>query len=83
MLEQTQPGRAAEDPTRLLSPREAEVLEFASLGLTNAQIATRLKVTVHGVKFHLSGIYRKLRVTNRTEAVGVYLRASAPEEQSS
>lgn len=77
MLEQTQPGRVAEDPIGLLSPREAEVLEFASLGLTNAQIAARLKVTVHGVKFHLSAIYRKFGVTNRTEAVGVYLRASA------
>jgi DNA-binding NarL/FixJ family response regulator len=58
-----------------LSTREGEVLEAASLGLTNAQIAARLSVTVHAVKFHLAGIYRKLGVGNRTEAVGVYLRA--------
>lgn len=67
---------------RLLSPREAEVLEVASLGLTNAQIAAKLNVSVHGVKFHLSAIYRKFRVTNRTEAVGMYLRASTAEERS-
>jgi DNA-binding CsgD family transcriptional regulator len=59
-----------------LSPREAEVLEAASLGLTNAEIGARLRVSVHAVKFHLAGIYRKLAVTNRTEAVGVYLRGA-------
>ena len=60
-----------------LSPREAQVLENASLGLTNEQVAARLGVTVHAVKFHLASIYRKLEVANRTEAAGVYLRASA------
>jgi DNA-binding CsgD family transcriptional regulator len=48
---------------------------MASLGLTNWQIASRLQVTVHAVKFHLAGIYRKLGVTNRTEAAVAYLRA--------
>jgi len=59
-----------------LSPREAEVLENASLGLTNEQVAARLHVTVHAVKFHLASIYRKLEVPNRTEAARVYLGAS-------
>lgn len=45
------------------------MLDLASLGLTNAQIAARLSVTVHAVKFHLAGVYRKLHVGNRTEAV--------------
>jgi DNA-binding CsgD family transcriptional regulator len=63
------------DPRSVLSPRELEVLEMASLGLTNWQIGARLQVTVHAVKFHLAGIYRKLGVTNRTEAAVVYLRA--------
>jgi DNA-binding CsgD family transcriptional regulator len=58
-----------------LSPREAEVLECAALGLTNLQIAKRLEVTVHAVKFHLASVYRKLGVANRTEAVVVALRA--------
>jgi amino acid adenylation domain-containing protein len=37
-------------------------------GLTNAQVAARLDVTVHAVKFHLSHIYQKLGVSNRTAA---------------
>jgi len=52
------------------------VLEETSLGLTNEQVAARLEVTVHAVKFHLAAIYRKLDVANRTEAVAFYLRAA-------
>jgi DNA-binding CsgD family transcriptional regulator len=57
-----------------LSPRETEVLSVASEGLTNEQIAARLNVTAHAVKFHLSSVYRKLGVQNRTEAVVEFLR---------
>lgn len=66
------------EPLATLSPRELEVLEMAARGLTNAQIAKRLFVTVHAVKFHLAGIYRKLGVGNRTEAAVMYLRAGGP-----
>lgn len=52
------------------------MLERAARGLTNSQIARELGVTVHAVKFHLAAVYRKLGVTNRTEAAGVYLRAA-------
>jgi DNA-binding CsgD family transcriptional regulator len=65
------------DPRSLLSPRELEVLEMASLGLTNSEIGGRLHVSVHAVKFHLAGVYRKLGVANRTEAAVLYLRASS------
>jgi DNA-binding CsgD family transcriptional regulator len=51
------------------------MLELVALGLTNAQIATRLGVSVHGVKFHLASVFRKLGVVNRTEAVVIYLRS--------
>lgn len=54
-----------------------EVLERASEGLTNSEIAARLDVTSHAVKFHLSSVYRKLGVANRTEAVVEYLRLGA------
>jgi DNA-binding NarL/FixJ family response regulator len=57
-----------------LSRREREVLEFASRGLTNGQMASRLDVSTHAVKFHLASIYRKLGVANRTEAAVAYLR---------
>jgi DNA-binding CsgD family transcriptional regulator len=67
--------RAPRDLASVLSPRETEVLDLASLGLTNQQIALRLRVTIHAVKFHLAAIYRKLGVSNRTTAVGLYLRS--------
>jgi amino acid adenylation domain-containing protein len=51
-----------------LTPRETEVLGLIALGLTNAEAAERLQVSVHAVKFHLSHIYGKLGVSNRTEA---------------
>jgi DNA-binding CsgD family transcriptional regulator len=56
-----------------LSRREAAVLGLASIGLTNAEIAERLGLSVHAVKFHLGGVYRKLGVSNRTMAARFYL----------
>ena len=50
------------------STREIEVLELASQGMTNPQIARRLELSVHAIKFHLASIYRKLGAANRTEA---------------
>jgi DNA-binding NarL/FixJ family response regulator len=50
------------------STREIEVLQLASLGMTNPQIASRLELSVHAIKFHLASIYRKLGAANRTEA---------------
>jgi len=44
--------------------------------MTNRQIASSLRVTVHAVKFHLASIYRKLDVHNRTEAVVAFLSAT-------
>jgi DNA-binding NarL/FixJ family response regulator len=57
-----------------LSERERAVLEMVATGLTNAQMAERMKLTVHAVKFHLASIYHKLQVANRTEAAVLYLR---------
>ena len=57
-----------------LSPRETEVLELASRGMTNNEVAERLHVSVHAVKFHLAAVYRKLGVSNRTEAAVTLLR---------
>lgn len=57
-----------------LTAREADVLEAVARGLPNKAIAAELRVTVQTVKFHLTSIYRKLRVTNRTEAARWALR---------
>ena len=59
---------------RALSSRELQVLEMAAQGLTNAEIAARLAVTVHAIKFHLGSVYRKLGVSNRTEAAITLVR---------
>lgn len=44
-------------------------------GLTNAEAARRLHVSVHAIKFHLATIYSRLGVANRTEAAVTYLQS--------
>jgi DNA-binding CsgD family transcriptional regulator len=66
---------AAGIPDGALSARETQVLDLASQGFTNIQVARTLDVSVHAVKFHLASVYRKLGVANRTEAAAVYLRS--------
>jgi DNA-binding NarL/FixJ family response regulator len=51
-----------------LTPRELEVLQLVASGSSNGEIAQALWVTEQTVKFHLSNVYRKLEVGNRTEA---------------
>jgi DNA-binding NarL/FixJ family response regulator len=51
-----------------LTRRELEILTLVAEGHSNAQLARMLWVTEQTVKFHLSNIYRKLNVANRTEA---------------
>ena len=51
-----------------LTRRELEILKLAAAGFTNGEIARRLWVTEQTVKFHLRNVYRKLNVTNRTQA---------------
>lgn len=58
-----------------LTEREAEVLGLLSRGLANKQIAAALGISEHTVKFHVSSIYTKFNVTNRTEAVREGLRS--------
>lgn len=51
-----------------LTDRESEILRFVASGATNAEIARQLWITQQTVKFHVSNVYRKLDVANRTEA---------------
>ncbi len=51
-----------------LTKRELEILRLVAEGHSNLQLARMLWVTEQTVKFHLSNIYRKLEVANRTEA---------------
>jgi len=59
----------AEPPVEPLTARELEVLQLIGQGLANKQIADRLHISEHTVKFHVSAIYAKLNVASRTEAV--------------
>jgi DNA-binding NarL/FixJ family response regulator len=56
-------------PGESLSSRELEVLAMMAEGAGNKDIGSRLKITEHTVKFHVSSIIAKLRVTTRGEAV--------------
>jgi DNA-binding NarL/FixJ family response regulator len=63
------PGLFVDEMVEPLTAREAEVLQLLALGLSNKQIAARLSISEHTVKFHTSSIYTKLGVAGRTEAV--------------
>jgi NarL family two-component system response regulator YdfI len=52
-----------------LTTREREVLEMLAEGLSNKEIAWRMKISDHTVKFHVASIFAKLDVSTRTEAV--------------
>lgn len=62
-------------PRENLTPRETEVLQLMGQGLANREIAAKLGVTERTVKFHVSAILSKLGAANRTEAVGLGLKA--------
>jgi DNA-binding NarL/FixJ family response regulator len=67
-----------------LTPRELEILRLVARGHSNGELAAMLWITQQTIKFHLSNIYRKLGVANRTEAarwaqVHGLLEAAPPE----
>jgi DNA-binding NarL/FixJ family response regulator len=57
-----------QDDRERLTARELEVLQHVAAGRSNGEIGRRLWVSEHTVKFHLSNIYKKLGVANRTQA---------------
>jgi DNA-binding NarL/FixJ family response regulator len=56
-------------PTESLTPRELEVLQLMARGLTNRQIAGRLRISEHTVKFHAGAVLGKMNARSRAEAV--------------
>ena len=57
-----------------LTPRESEVLQMLASGLGNKEIATKLAISEHTVKFHVASILGKLGAASRTEAVSLGIR---------
>ena len=57
-----------------LTRREREVLQMLAAGLANKEIAARLAISDHTVKFHVASILGKLGVSTRTEAVSAGIR---------
>lgn len=71
VLRQNGPGK---DKRVVFTPRDKQVLGHLIEGLTNEEIALRLGLNTRTIKHYLTGVFRKMRVRNRVEAV---LRAKA------
>jgi len=57
-----------------LTPRESEVLRFIAKGFSNKEIGAQLGVAEVTIKLHVSNLFTKLRVTDRTQAVTTALQ---------
>lgn len=58
----------------VLSKRESEILQLISVGMSNSEIGTTLRITEGTVKSHVNNILSKLNVSDRTQAVMVALK---------
>ncbi|PJF27174.1 MAG: DNA-binding response regulator [Phototrophicales bacterium] len=66
---------ASSDETYVpLSPREMEILQFVTHGMSNKEIAHRLRISQQTVKNHMTSILKKLNVQDRTQAAVTALR---------
>ena len=61
-------------PVPGLTDRQREILQDVANGMTNREIADRLKISPDGIKDHISAICAKLGANNRSEAVAIALR---------
>jgi two-component system, NarL family, response regulator YdfI len=65
---------ALDELAESLTRREQEVLQMLAAGLSNKEIAARLNISDHTVKFHVASILGKLGAASRTEAVSLGIR---------
>lgn len=63
-----------------LSDREKQVLVLIAEGMTNKEISAHLTISESTVENHTHQIYKKLRVSNRAQAVAYVLRLSSIHE---
>lgn len=57
-----------------LSPREMQILQYVTQGMSNKQIATKLDISQQTVKNHMTAILKKLNVEDRTQAAVMAIR---------
>jgi len=69
-----QPLEGEDEVSEEITSRETEVLRMLAEGLANREIGTRLGISEHTVKFHISSILDKLGASTRTEAVTLGIR---------
>jgi DNA-binding NarL/FixJ family response regulator len=69
-----QPLEGEDEFSEEITSRETEVLRMLAKGLVNRDIALRLGISEHTVKFHISSILDKLGASTRTEAVALGIR---------
>jgi DNA-binding NarL/FixJ family response regulator len=69
-----QPLEVEDELSEEITSRETEVLRMLAEGLVNKDIAARLGISEHTVKFHISSILDKLGASTRTEAVTLGIR---------
>ena len=70
------------DPINSLSLKERAMLVELSTGKTNRELSKSLGISINTVKFHLSNLYDKLSVKNRTQAIAFYYSSRLPNELS-
>jgi two-component system, NarL family, nitrate/nitrite response regulator NarL len=68
-----------EKAVNALTDRERQIVSLVSEGLSNTEIARRLKITDGTVKVHLHTLFGKLEVSNRTALPVVQLRKEKPD----
>jgi NarL family two-component system response regulator YdfI len=73
LLSASNPTTASAEST-VLTPRELEVLRLMAEGAANKNIAWKLGISEHTVKFHVASILAKLNASTRTEAVAIGIR---------
>lgn len=61
-----------QDPIQSLSRKERAILEALAQGMSNRELSKELQISTNTVKFHLSNIYEKLNVKNRTQAIAFF-----------
>jgi DNA-binding NarL/FixJ family response regulator len=64
-------GRHDSKAATTLTPRERQIAALVASGMSNKEIAQRIEVSVGTVKIHLSNIFQKLNLNNRTSLAAV------------